>query len=286
MLKPLPTPQTRAPRACARGAKTRVWVFCGKRTTRARRSAPQTEKPHLVAKATATKTASGVRYYGFRYYNPSAGRWLSRDPIEEEGGVNLYAMAKNDLLNRFDLLGLYDLQYDSTNKISAADKVRIEQAIKDAGAIAERLAKEAEALAKTCICTKLKAELEAFAKAMRAVENGVKSTSENLEIEVGPIKSRPGDYTEATNTTSPIPFVDPVLRFNTNPNPGGSGFGAFDIYTILHELSHSYETEDDDTNGQFMNAHTIEQIARGSSVEKSRTYIYFRDYICTGKRTQ
>jgi len=33
--------------------------------------------------------------YGFRYYNPAAGRWLSRDPIGERGGINLYAFALN-----------------------------------------------------------------------------------------------------------------------------------------------------------------------------------------------
>ena len=30
-------------------------------------------------------------YYGFRYYNASTGSWLSGDPIEENGGENLYA---------------------------------------------------------------------------------------------------------------------------------------------------------------------------------------------------
>jgi RHS repeat-associated protein len=35
---------------------------------------------------------TGLVYYNFRYYSPDLGRWLSRDPIEEEGGVNLYAM--------------------------------------------------------------------------------------------------------------------------------------------------------------------------------------------------
>src|SRR5690606_11439989 len=29
-------------------------------------------------------------YYGFRYYDPETGRWPNRDPIEEEGGYNLY----------------------------------------------------------------------------------------------------------------------------------------------------------------------------------------------------
>ncbi|MFZ9938074.1 MAG: RHS repeat-associated core domain-containing protein, partial [Luteolibacter sp.] len=33
---------------------------------------------------------SGLYYYGYRYYDPVTGRWPSRDPIEEEGGLNLY----------------------------------------------------------------------------------------------------------------------------------------------------------------------------------------------------
>ncbi len=32
---------------------------------------------------------TGLVYYGYRYYVPSLGRWLSRDPIGEEGGNNL-----------------------------------------------------------------------------------------------------------------------------------------------------------------------------------------------------
>jgi len=50
--------------------------------------------------------ALGVGYYGYRYYNPDLGRWLNRDPIEEQGGLNLYGMVNNDLVNAWDLLGL------------------------------------------------------------------------------------------------------------------------------------------------------------------------------------
>ena len=28
---------------------------------------------------------TGLLYYGYRYYNASMGRWVSRDPLEEEG---------------------------------------------------------------------------------------------------------------------------------------------------------------------------------------------------------
>jgi hypothetical protein len=41
------------------------------------------------------------------YYNDSTGRWLSRDPIGEEGGHNLHAFTGNDPIQRVDRLGLF-----------------------------------------------------------------------------------------------------------------------------------------------------------------------------------
>ncbi len=49
---------------------------------------------------------SGFNYYGYRFYDPGAGRWLNRDPIGERGGVNLYGMVGNDAVGRVDVLGL------------------------------------------------------------------------------------------------------------------------------------------------------------------------------------
>jgi len=43
--------------------------------------------------------------YEYRVYSSSTGRWLSQNPIEEEGGVNLIGVAGNDFLNSFDVLG-------------------------------------------------------------------------------------------------------------------------------------------------------------------------------------
>lgn len=48
---------------------------------------------------------TGLGYWGYRYYEPRMGRWLSRDPIEELGGQNLFAMSKNEPTNLFDALG-------------------------------------------------------------------------------------------------------------------------------------------------------------------------------------
>jgi RHS repeat-associated protein len=54
-----------------------------------------------------TDDESDFLYYGFRYYNPSTGRWLSRDPIAERGGLNLYGLVNNGPINRIDRLGLF-----------------------------------------------------------------------------------------------------------------------------------------------------------------------------------
>jgi len=43
-----------------------------------------------------TDDEAGLLYYGYRYYQPSTGRWLSRDPMEESGGENLYGFVYNE----------------------------------------------------------------------------------------------------------------------------------------------------------------------------------------------
>ncbi len=53
-----------------------------------------------------TDMETGLLYYGYRYYDPLTGRWPSRDPIEEIGGINLYGFVKNNLPNCVDILGM------------------------------------------------------------------------------------------------------------------------------------------------------------------------------------
>ncbi len=49
---------------------------------------------------------TGLVNYGYRNYSPKQGRFINRDPIEEAGGVNLYAFTENDPVNQTDILGL------------------------------------------------------------------------------------------------------------------------------------------------------------------------------------
>ena len=49
---------------------------------------------------------TGLYYYGYRFYSPSLMRWLNRDPIEEEGGLNLYCFCRNNSEAEYDMFGL------------------------------------------------------------------------------------------------------------------------------------------------------------------------------------
>ena len=54
-----------------------------------------------------TDGETGLLYYGYRYYRPSTGRWLSRDPLGEKGGKNLYGFVENRPMGRTDPHGLF-----------------------------------------------------------------------------------------------------------------------------------------------------------------------------------
>ena len=61
---------------------------------------------------------SDLLYYGYRYYDSSTGRWLSRDPIQEQGGMNLSGFVGNNSVSAYDVLGLWlsDVHMDRTKQ--------------------------------------------------------------------------------------------------------------------------------------------------------------------------
>jgi integrase/recombinase XerD len=99
--KPPPTPGTR-------GKSYNTLPFCDLRS-----------EP-LAAKS------DGVADYLYRYYDPMTGRWPSRDPIDEEGGINLYGFVGNDGIGKIDVLG----QNPAALRAAAAVAARLMKTIK------------------------------------------------------------------------------------------------------------------------------------------------------------
>ncbi len=50
-------------------------------------------------------TETALVYYNFRHYNPADGRWISRDPIGENGGWNVYGYVNNSFCIEVDYNG-------------------------------------------------------------------------------------------------------------------------------------------------------------------------------------
>jgi RHS repeat-associated protein len=67
--------------------------------------------------------ATGLSLTLFRAYDANLGRWLSEDPIGQDGGPNLYRYADNDPINSVDPLGLYKKISGQTNCIGYATGV-------------------------------------------------------------------------------------------------------------------------------------------------------------------
>lgn len=70
--------------------------------------APEPAQSQSPASATITNTKRNKHSYPqlYPYENTTQLDWLSRDPLGEQGGLNLYGFVGNDPINKWDYLGL------------------------------------------------------------------------------------------------------------------------------------------------------------------------------------
>ena len=82
----------------------------------------------------------GLVYYNYRYYNALYSIWMSREPIGEDGGLNLYAFTNDKLTKYIDSLGFQAIDASllgtgPTNSVGAATLVEPAKMAAVAGAI-------------------------------------------------------------------------------------------------------------------------------------------------------
>ena len=58
---------------------------------------------------------TGLRYYRFRYFDPTVGRFVSEDPIGFDGGINFYLYVQNNPSLLIDPFGLSSMTFNRAN---------------------------------------------------------------------------------------------------------------------------------------------------------------------------
>jgi insecticidal toxin complex protein TccC len=88
------------------------------------------------------RDATGLYYYGYRYYQPWAGRWLSSDPAGTVDGLNLFRMVRNNPVVFIDSNGLNsELLYSQAFK-RTAKKYNVIIGVRAPNPLGETLLKE------------------------------------------------------------------------------------------------------------------------------------------------
>lgn len=66
---------------------------------------PKAELNRYRFSSKENQAASGLVYYGYRFYDPNLQRWPNRDPLGEEAGANLFKFCDNTPITLLDPLG-------------------------------------------------------------------------------------------------------------------------------------------------------------------------------------
>lgn len=86
------------------------------------------------------RDATGLYYYGYRYYQPWAGRWLSADPAGAVDGFNLFRMVRNNPVILIDSNGLISTGQEARKLVGEAFVHPLHMAVFERISLEENLA--------------------------------------------------------------------------------------------------------------------------------------------------
>ena len=192
-------------------------------------------------------------YWGYRYYHPEEGRWLSRDPLGEKGGLNFCQFNRNNPICRVDSWGLYTLLFPpwwSGQEINQVEQAFFSQysILDHAAALIKEKLKLLAAQPNTCPYKMplIQQYIAALAR-IQSIRAGLDDASQHIYI-VNVVSASDEAWTTETGYGSWVIGLS---------NPGS-------VAQVLHELSHHYGTEDTD-NVDLGNAHQFDNLALGGT---------------------
>jgi RHS repeat-associated protein len=168
--------------------------------------------PRTLSFSKENDQETGLVMFGYRHLNPTLGRWIERDRIFEQGGINLYRAMENSPLRAIDPAGLEVIFLDPD--LSGFPP----EVHDDAVAIAQKLQDAWEKI----LLGKGTAGMQSIAKCL--------AETKDITIKVQVRK------TDALGRTYP----------GTYPNPPVIEIGISDplnpVHTLVHEIIHAIET--------------------------------------------
>ena len=188
------------------------------------------------------------------YYDPSVGRWASRDPVEEDGGVNLYATVYNDPINSVDEFGLKTITIHFGFDSSARANTRtIQIAQKGAAFLGEMLLKCAQKSSCDCpgigdsiaVSTAYDYNVQNKPAPANRVYNMDTTAGLNLAISnIGNVAGGIGDYrclitrSKITETWEGTLYEDRAITEDAPPLGTLYNVNKAADYVIAHEMGH------------------------------------------------
>uniref|UniRef100_UPI001C2F76A9 RHS repeat-associated core domain-containing protein n=1 Tax=Burkholderia sp. GbtcB21 TaxID=2824766 RepID=UPI001C2F76A9 len=160
------------------------------------------------------RDASGLYYYGLRYYAPWLGRWLNPDPAGPVDGLNLFCMVGNNPINRWDLGGLI---FDKIFSDKIFSEVKSLITSNSGGAAQNNAAQPQQAMLRQITKASLKEDLIGMLKAV-TVAHAKELEKMRDKTQIGLAESPAASRTEAVRET----YVAPRRSsFIIKPNIGG-----------------------------------------------------------------
>lgn len=195
------------------------------------------------------RDATGLYYYGYRYYQPWAGRWLSADPAGSRDGLNLYCMVHNNPSSSIDANGLDTIKATSLDDFESAERDSLIHAMRQA----KNVLKGVLTLGEDLYATEMKSF---FGSDYRAQSSTIIDSWQRIDRLLAEYDtptghdnfvrlSRPNSTTAAF--TRPLNYDGKIYILDSFFDPQLTD--DFRTDTIIHEVSHFGEVEGSDIRG-------------------------------------